>query len=216
MMLSLDAASWASFTQRLTTSKLHFSRCCGQWDLLRGQKEKCPSCHTPVVSHMQPGPLHCPEPKTKDGQTAVTLILPAWQISCLMPVLTIYHVRGGSKPLTQSLPNRPSVWFPSDILFYLQPTLAGPSHSYLPGKTQGRSWRHWEPCPQLLVSCSAQQPAAWCSVAGECRLRRETMQGRAKQTLQKLLLNIPTLLLHLIQTAAEPRVCLRAWEAGRG
>lgn len=34
-MLSLDAASWASFTQRLTTSKLHFSRCYGQQGTLR-------------------------------------------------------------------------------------------------------------------------------------------------------------------------------------
>lgn len=37
-MLSLDAASWASFTQRLTTSKLHFSRCCGQQGTLKGRQ----------------------------------------------------------------------------------------------------------------------------------------------------------------------------------
>lgn len=65
MMLSLDAASWASFTQRLTTSKLHFSRCWGQWDLLKGQKEGYPSCHTHVPSEMQSEPPHCPDPMDK-------------------------------------------------------------------------------------------------------------------------------------------------------
>lgn len=37
--------------------------------LVKGSKESCPSCHNPVISHMQPGPPHCPEPKTMDGQT---------------------------------------------------------------------------------------------------------------------------------------------------
>lgn len=141
-------------------------------------------------------------------QTAVTLTLPAWQISCLMPVLTTYHVRGGSKPLTPALPNGPRVsdsplTTASDILFYLQPTLAGPSHSYVPGKTRGRSWRHWEPCPQLLVSCSVQQPAAWCSVVGERGLRRRSNGVQSKANISEAPTESvpPTRLLYLIQTA---------------
>jgi hypothetical protein len=45
IMLSLDAASWASFTQRLTTSKLHFSRCCGQQGISWGWQECLPIPH---------------------------------------------------------------------------------------------------------------------------------------------------------------------------
>lgn len=173
MMLSLDAASWASFTQRLTTSKLHFSRCCGQWDLVRGQKERYPSCQTPIISHMQPGPPHCPEPKIMDGLPA-SCYPHSPQLADFLPDACPdnLHVRDGSKPLTPALPNGPKVstsplTMPSAILLYLQS-----SHSYVPGKTRGQSWRHWVPCPQLLVSCSAQQPAAWCSVIEECELRR--------------------------------------------
>lgn len=46
MMLSLDAASWASFTQRLTTSKLHLSRCCGAQGTLSGAG-RMPCCQGP-------------------------------------------------------------------------------------------------------------------------------------------------------------------------
>lgn len=146
MMLSLDAASWASFTQRLTTSKLHFSRCCGQWNLLRGQKEGCPSCHTPVPSQKQSGPPHCPDPKTMDRQHSCLLHSP--RLADFLPDPSPNNLPPGgsgvSKPLTPALPNEPRVSGSlltrlSDILFYLQPTPAGPVTATYQGRHQGRA-----------------------------------------------------------------------------
>lgn len=174
MMLSLDAASWASFTQRLTTSKLHFSRCCGQWNLLRKGALLIPSLSLTysqaLLTVLRPRPWKDRQHSCHPHSPHLADILPDASPDNLPCNGWVKAIHPSSSQWTQS------VRFPSDnalrhsILPLLQPYR--PQPSYVPGKTRGRSWRHWAPCPQSLVSCSAQRPAAWCSVVGECRLRR--------------------------------------------
>lgn len=191
-MLSLDAASWASFTQRLTTSKLHFSRCWGQWDLLKGQKEGCPLVTPMVPSQMQSEPPHCPDPMNKQHSCRP-------HSPCLADFLPDPGPKnlpskgvGVAKPLTPALPSGPrvsgSLLTRLSVYSTFNPHPCRSSYSYIPGKTQGQSWRRWVPCPQSLVSCSAQQPAAWCSVVeGDGAQAWKPWNAEQSKHIQKLL-----------------------------
>lgn len=181
MMLSLDAASWASFTQRLTTSKLHFSRCYGQQSTLRrGRQDALPSyllapAHRSVqlwvLPQAQPraSPLCC-FCETLHKDSSYPHSLPWWQISYQTQIPTICHPKGWIKSSPARFTKKAGGTLRSgdtETLFFLlksnsdfssvSQSAAQPPRvpSYTPGKTPGQSWRHWAPCPRWPVSCSA-------------------------------------------------------------